>query len=206
MALIDNGDASLVLVDLQRYLVIRHFNGHDAEAIRSIAFSPDGKTALSGGDDAMIIHWKIETPSLEELLDWIDSHRVVRELTCTERDLYQIEPLYDGEISDHDSALMAETADMDVSSVQVSPLRPIHFAHVGKNLGEIALGDFDVWHYEGKKGEILNVHMKADQPVFFKSIKEIGQLDTILIVISPEGNLLETNDSFNLGGYDSVQE
>jgi hypothetical protein len=35
----------------------------------------------------------LAAPSLDELLDWVAANRYVRELTCDERELYQIEPL-----------------------------------------------------------------------------------------------------------------
>jgi WD40 repeat protein len=72
---------------------IYRFQGHDADFIFDIAISPDGQSALSCGTDQTIIHWQLTIPSEEELFDWITANRRVRELTCEERALYQIEPL-----------------------------------------------------------------------------------------------------------------
>jgi WD40 repeat protein len=78
-------DSSVRLWDLETGREI-HFD---------VAISPDGHTALSGATDQMIIQWQLAIPSLDELFDWVEANRHVRELTCDERELYQIEPLCD---------------------------------------------------------------------------------------------------------------
>ena len=86
-------DGTLALWGLGTGKEIHRFRGHDTDFIFDIAISPDGQTALSCGTDQTIIQWQIDIPSLDELLEWISLNRYVRELTCEERDLYQIEPL-----------------------------------------------------------------------------------------------------------------
>ncbi len=86
-------DGTLALWDVQSGEEIYRFQGHDADFIFDIAISPDGQSALSCGTDQTIIHWQLTIPSEEELFDWITANRRVRELTCEERALYQIEPL-----------------------------------------------------------------------------------------------------------------
>ncbi len=59
----------------------------------SVAFSPDGAYALgSGGHHGSLHVWRLAL-NLHELLDWTYANREVRELNCTERELYHIEPL-----------------------------------------------------------------------------------------------------------------
>jgi len=92
-ALSSGWDGTLALWDLESGRELHRFSGHDTDFIFEVALSPDGCTALSCGTDQMIIQWRLDIPSLEELLDWIAVNRYVRELTCCERELYQIEPL-----------------------------------------------------------------------------------------------------------------
>jgi WD40 repeat protein len=86
-------DGTLALWDLQTGRELHRFRGHDTDFIFDVAISPDGQTALSCGTDQTIIQWQLDIPSLEELIDWITANRYVRDLSCYERDLYQIEPL-----------------------------------------------------------------------------------------------------------------
>jgi WD40 repeat protein len=53
-------DYSLRLVDSETGVVLRRFSGH-TDAVTDIAFSPDGRTALSGGQDKLLILWDVET-------------------------------------------------------------------------------------------------------------------------------------------------
>jgi WD40 repeat protein/DNA-binding SARP family transcriptional activator len=99
IALTSGWDGTLALWDLQTGKEIHRFRGHDTDFVFDIAISPDtlagtgDLTALSCGTDQTIIQWQLDIPSLEELQDWIAANRYVREPTCDERELYQIEPL-----------------------------------------------------------------------------------------------------------------
>ncbi|MBC8504950.1 MAG: hypothetical protein ISR58_13420 [Anaerolineales bacterium] len=86
-------DGTLALWDLHTGREIYRFRGHDTDFIFDLAISPDGQSALSSGTDQMIIQWQLYTPSSEELFDWIAKNRFVRELTCDEKELFQVEPL-----------------------------------------------------------------------------------------------------------------
>ena len=92
-ALTSGWDGTLALWNLQTGEEIHRFRGHDTDFVFDIAINPGGNTALSCGTDQTIIQWQLDIPSLEDLQDWIAANRYVRELTCDERELYQIEPL-----------------------------------------------------------------------------------------------------------------
>jgi WD40 repeat protein/tRNA A-37 threonylcarbamoyl transferase component Bud32 len=55
------GDPSIRLWDLATGQEIRRFPGHARGRTWSVAFSPDGKRALSGGDDGTLRLWDVET-------------------------------------------------------------------------------------------------------------------------------------------------
>ncbi len=61
--------------------------------IPNLYFRPDGESAFSLTFPGIPIEWNVAQPGMSELLSWIETHRYVREFTCSERLLYQIEPL-----------------------------------------------------------------------------------------------------------------
>ena len=83
----------LRLWDLERGEQVREFGYTGPAVVFDIALSPDGRTAISGSIDQVITQWAIVNPSLDELLDWIEANRYVRQLSCEERVRYRIEPL-----------------------------------------------------------------------------------------------------------------
>ena len=50
----------MILWDVASAQIVRRFTGHSA-AVRDVAFSPEGNTALSGSDDKTLILWDIRT-------------------------------------------------------------------------------------------------------------------------------------------------
>ena len=83
----------LRLWDLESGELIREFGYTGPAVIFDISLSPDGLKALSGSIDGKLSLWSTEYPDLAGLREWIKTNRYLRELTCTERERYQIEPL-----------------------------------------------------------------------------------------------------------------
>jgi WD40 repeat protein/serine/threonine protein kinase len=84
------GDSYVMQWDVASGEAVRrfpHFAAHD------VAVSLDGQSVYSTGFDFVLRTWRID--SQEELMAWAASHRFIRELSCTERALYRIEPLCD---------------------------------------------------------------------------------------------------------------
>jgi hypothetical protein len=50
-----------------------------------------GGLAYTSGVDGKLIEWSGFDQSLEELLDWIEDNRDVRDLTCEERERYHLD-------------------------------------------------------------------------------------------------------------------
>jgi WD40 repeat protein/DNA-binding SARP family transcriptional activator len=90
LALSSGMDGSLMLWDLKTGELVRRSGGHGI--IFDLALSPDSRTALFGTSDTMIYHWRLGNPSLSELQNWIKTNRYVRDLSCEEMSLLQIEP------------------------------------------------------------------------------------------------------------------
>ena len=86
-------DGELMLWDLSNGELIRQFGPEGEIAMYDIAMSKDGLYGLSGLSDGKIILWRLMNPGFEELMAWIGENRIVREISCKERALYQIEPL-----------------------------------------------------------------------------------------------------------------
>jgi len=84
-------DGTMILWDLETGEAIRRYRGHTGN-VNSVEFSLDGKRVLSGGEDGLMIEWRIDD-TLEELVSWTEANRHLPELTCSQRDQFNIEPL-----------------------------------------------------------------------------------------------------------------
>ncbi len=82
-------DTTVILWDLESGEEIRRFEGHRG-GVNHVTFSYDGRSAFSASDDGSIIQWRID--SLEELKTWVRENRLVRDLSCSEREIYIVEP------------------------------------------------------------------------------------------------------------------
>lgn len=70
-------------------------------------------------------------------------------------------------------------------------------AETGAQHGTLAIGAADVWHYDGRTGEVLDIMLLADRPADNADAEQRAQynlLDTLLAVRGPDGALLAAND------------
>jgi len=181
----------LVLWDIESGEVLHTFFGHNHTSY-GLAFRPDGSSAFSGGNDFYISEWQFTSPTMDELLDWVEDNRYIRELSCEERELYQID-----EQLCEERATAPPTTAAPTTETEITP-RPKRDAQVGENRGEIEQGNFDTWYYQGKAGEVLTITMVADNPADDTPREqqvELGLMDTVLFVIGPDGSLVAENDN-----------
>jgi len=136
--------------------------------------------------------WGLNTTSLKELQAWVKENRHVKEFSCQERVQYQIEPLCE-------EVAVPEPVLRPPAPKEAGYVQPVHTAQIGENRGEIALGEWDIWLYEGRAGEVITVTMIADKPVPTTLAPEqrieLGLMDALLFVIAPDGTLLVMKDA-----------
>ncbi len=84
-------DGEVILWNYANGEELRRINA--LQGVYSVVFSPDGRTAYAASIDGKLIQWHIAEKSLAEVEDWIKANRYVRQLTCEERQQYQVEPL-----------------------------------------------------------------------------------------------------------------
>jgi WD40 repeat protein/class 3 adenylate cyclase len=222
-ALTGGWDDNLILWDvatarpLRRLPVSASYAGYDADLYGTrVAIHPDGQTALSGEPDGTILKWQLAEPSPAELIAWIGENRPLRELTCLERETYQIAPFCDeaGNSTATSADLLAAAAQAEASSppepsppatppptvtpAASPPPQATRMAVLGENRGELTRDGFDAWTYEGQAGELLSLHLQADTPLTgwmeFEEREAAGVLDSVLLVVAPDGRLLALAD------------
>jgi WD40 repeat protein len=88
-------DGEVLVWDLPTGQVLHRFASR-ANLPTYPVITPDGRYVLAGSQDFTITMWRLETLGLDELREWIQANRVVRQLTCPERELYGVEPLCEG--------------------------------------------------------------------------------------------------------------
>ncbi len=84
-------DTSVRLWEADTGEEIRRFDGH-TNWVLDVVFSPDGTQAVSAAEDNTARVWRIARTS-DELVEWVTANRYITELTCVERERYNIEPL-----------------------------------------------------------------------------------------------------------------
>jgi WD40 repeat protein len=76
------------LLQVETGEVIRRYDGF----AQSLSFSSDGKHAVIGLRSGGVELWRIDS-TLDELLTWTRNNRYLPELTCEQREYYNVEPL-----------------------------------------------------------------------------------------------------------------
>jgi hypothetical protein len=80
-------------------------------------------------------------------------------------------------------------------AVRAAAIQPAGQARLGDNAGEVSPGGFQLWTYDGQKGEILNIGAAADS-------RPPQGPDTRLIIRDPDGRVIAENDDSGLLGFD----
>jgi WD40 repeat protein len=202
-------DTDTILWDLATGEAIRRYS---AGYLLPTTMHPNGRSFFTVGWDNLIHQWRIDT--LDDLMAWTLANRDVRELTCTERALYSVEPGCDDQgvfptrtpypTPQATTPTPPRTVDLapDESVVTVTPPippRPVLTAQVGEQHGKVAIGDHQTWAYAGRAGESLTIQVNADQPCNWETppesvpTSEINCLDTLVLVKMPDGQDMNFN-------------
>ncbi len=94
-AITGSNDRSMHLWDLERGTDELEYNGH-TDRIQTVQFHPNNREMITSSIDSTANVWRFPHP-LDQLLGWVDNNRHIPELNCTEREVYQIEPLCEDE-------------------------------------------------------------------------------------------------------------
>jgi WD40 repeat protein len=88
-------DNNVIVWDLQIGEPVRHFHLPPVASVgHVVAFGPDGHSLFIQRENGLMTQVDLMLKP-GELLNWIQRNRYVRDLTCTERELYRLEPLCD---------------------------------------------------------------------------------------------------------------
>ena len=84
-------DKTMILWNIATGTELARYQGH-TEGVNGVVFSPDGQSIFSASLDNTLAQWRIP-PSVTETIEWAQANRYIRELTCTERERFQLLPL-----------------------------------------------------------------------------------------------------------------
>lgn len=94
-ALIGRTTGAFEVWDLVEGRILASFTVPDAASARQIittvSFAPDGQLAAVGTRDGTLL--TVRTFTLDRLIEWTEQNRFIRELSCQERDTFNIAPL-----------------------------------------------------------------------------------------------------------------
>jgi WD40 repeat protein/DNA-binding SARP family transcriptional activator len=89
LALTGATDGSLVLWDVDSGRALRSYK-NISKPVTGLAFTPGGETFVVASDDDAVHEYRVDR-SQAELMAWIEANRFVPELTCEQRERYQID-------------------------------------------------------------------------------------------------------------------
>ncbi|HVO69803.1 MAG TPA: protein kinase [Aggregatilineaceae bacterium] len=88
-------DGTVIVWDLTTGEELRSLDEPGA-MVQGALFTPDGSMGLTASADGRLRRWRL-TLGFNDLLTWVGEHRYVRDLACSERELYRVLPLCTGE-------------------------------------------------------------------------------------------------------------
>lgn len=63
--------------------------------LTNVTFGPDDRTIFTSSYVGNVAEWYVADQSLQDLRNWVESNRYIRDFTCIEREMYQITPYCD---------------------------------------------------------------------------------------------------------------
>ncbi len=199
-----------------------------SEGLTSLtAPGPDGDSfyvmsidlVISPNSASLPTFYQMRIDSAEELMVWTMENRYVRELTCVEREIYQLQPLCDADgvfptSTPYVYATPAATSTISSVRPTVSPVPlpqvevvSILPAKAGSQRGDVPAGDIQFWSYAGHAGETLTVRVNADQPCNLAAAE--GCFDSWVTIHDPQGAVMTIvyaqGDVIDFGPSDDIE-
>jgi WD40 repeat protein len=211
-AVSSSSDGTVRLWNVDTGAELLRYDGHRG-GVRSVAFSPDNHSIVSGSDDTTLREWRID--SFDEIVLWTYANRYIPELSCEQREFYRLARQCNARgvfatrtpyltavpsFTPTSEATTESTEATVVPSATITPtLSPLPTIVSDAEIhGNLAAGARAFYVYQGHAGEVVDIQVKADNPA--NTVTDLSAqiqqnlLDTNLILLSPDGSILNSND------------
>lgn len=182
---------SIVVINLQNGSEIARYVGHTSNP-RWIEFHPDGQRFYSSSWDGTVREWLLPADDTSELVEWVDTNRVVRQLTSDEQMRYGLLDRPETQRTDFSAPENPTPTIQSTITPFISPIVSTN-AILGENHGYVAEGEWERWRYQGQAGETVFIRVETeelpqDQGENFNTFYPQYSL------YNPEGLMLYTNN------------
>jgi hypothetical protein len=177
-----SGDGNRVLT-LTAEQTVQVWDVINGRLLFAIPFATDIEGAVWSADDSRILTWSQDGTVNVWMVD------LDQLVTLGDSLLYR--PLNNEERAEFFLPTLAPTPTPTVPPVTART------ATVGAQRGEIPVGGWEAWHYEGQAGEVLTIRLEADSPADNtdqQTRKTQGLLDTLLVLSTLDGEVLAEVD------------
>jgi WD40 repeat protein len=191
-AVSSSADGSLIVWDVTTGEIRNHLASSNRirVGLSALAINPDGQTIFTGDFNGQISQWRLEPPTMAELMAWIPANRVLRSPTCQEREVYQLLPLCESGTQAtatpksiiHVPMVEPTTAvtPLSVFTPDSTPQSQQFIAQTGENRGVFAANKRDVWTYEGLASETISIEFVPDRDEYGVNLQLFSSTSQLL--------------------------
>jgi WD40 repeat protein len=191
-AVSSSADGSLIVWDVTTGEIRNHLASSNRirVGLSALAINPDGQTIFTGDFNGQISQWRLEPPTMAELMAWIPANRVLRSPTCQEREVYQLLPLCESGTQATATPMSIIHVPMVEPTTAVTPLSVFtpdstpqsqqFIAQTGENRGVFAANKRDVWTYEGLASETISIEFVPDRDEYGVNLQLFSSTSQLL--------------------------